>query len=501
MVACVSGLQRNMQSKFVHECSGNNLDDEHMSKLIVWCVQAFKKEYPLLFDRDYSVRGPKVKYEWDELLAFDYYCVYHNKRSCRKKADWLSNKDESCKYILNNKSPGKTTISDFKLKNPLLFLEFFQFTVDLGVRFKLIGEDVVTVDSTNIKAYANKFRTLSIVQLDYLLDLIHNLSFDSTKNSKWNKLRKYFFNNKLPEDLIYLVDEIYDNLNMHGINLLKTALQSRKNRDWIIDLLDKLVDNFDGVSRINLTDMESRRMLMKDHISRYAYTIQTVRDIKTGFILSQEVTQEKNDSRAFKNAIDNTISALGKPPRFMMADNGYWNIKALEYSFINNIVPLIPNNNDSIKRNGTKEDKMFDSSNMMFDCVEEYFRCPFGQKLKKRSIRKMNGTLKFVFKTYKCPECPFHEDCTSKKYREVFLQAHPLFLESKKNFLSEMGQFYYKFRGVYSEGGFGTMKEGHEYPGIKRRGKQKADIDLKIEATVDNLIKIRDHLKATLINI
>lgn len=113
----------------------------------------------------------------------------------------------------------------------------------------------------------------------------------------------------------------------------------------------------------------------------------------------------------------------------------------------------------------------------------------------------MKGTLKFVFKTYKCQECPFHEECTSKKYREVFVQAHPLFLESNKNFLSDASQFYYKFRGIYSEGRFGTMKEGHEYSGPKRRGKQKVDLDLKIEATADNLIKIRDHLNATLITL
>lgn len=500
-MACVSGLQRKVQTRFIVDCPGDNLKDGHMAKLIVWCVQSFKKEYPLLFDREYSVRGPKVKFEWDELLAYDYYCIYHGKRSCRDKAEWLDNEDESCKYILNNKMPGKTTISDFKLKNPLLFLEFFQYTVDLGVRFDLVGGEIVTLDSTNLKAYANNFRTLSIIQLDYLLDLMHDLSFDTGKNSEWNKLRKYFFNDKLPEEIVYLVDEIHDNLNRHGINLLKTALQSREKRDWVFGLLDELVDNFDGVCRVNLTDMESRRMKMKDGTSRYAYTVQTIRDIKTGIVLSQRATQEKNDKNAMETAIDDTIYALGKSPRYILADNCYWSINALEYSYINNIVPLIPDYNESVKSNGTKEDKMFDSSNMQFNPVDEYFRCPFGQKLKKRSTRRIKGTLKDVFKTYNCPECPFHEECTSKKYREVFVLAHPLVLESKKNFISDAGKFYYKFRGIYSEGGFGTMKDGRTYPGIRRIGKQKVDLDLKIEATVDNLIKIRDHLNATLITL
>lgn len=90
-----------------------------------------------------------------------------------------------------------------------------------------------------------------------------------------------------------LVKEIDKNLNQHGINLLKTALQSQENRDWVIGWLDELVDNYDGKKRVNLTDPESRKMKMKDGTSRYAYTLQTVRDVKTGFTVSQRITQEK----------------------------------------------------------------------------------------------------------------------------------------------------------------------------------------------------------------
>lgn len=71
----------------------------------------------------------------------------------------------------------------------------------------------------------------------------------------------------------------------------------------------------------------------------------------------------------------------------------------------------------------------------------------------------------------------------------------------RKNFIAAVELFLYKYRGIFSEGGFGTLKNAREYSDLKRRGKQKADIDLKIEAIVDNLIKIRDHLKATLITI
>ena len=47
-------------------------------------------------------------------------------------------------------------MNDFRIKNPLLFIGFFQHTIDW---------DIVTLDSTKIKAYANKFKILSIVNV------------------------------------------------------------------------------------------------------------------------------------------------------------------------------------------------------------------------------------------------------------------------------------------------------------------------------------------------
>ena len=179
-------------------------------------------------------------------------------------------------------------MNDFKLENPLLFIEFFQHTIDLGIDLGLIGGEVVTLDSTKIKAYANNFKTLSIKQLSYLLDLVQDLSLNKSKKSRWFKLRKFFFLDKLPETLVDLVEEIYKNLNRHAINLLKNALLSNEKCDWVLNLLNDLMDNYDGNNRVNLTDPESRRMKMKDQTSRYAYTVQTVRDIKTGFTVSQE---------------------------------------------------------------------------------------------------------------------------------------------------------------------------------------------------------------------
>jgi len=499
-MASVESVQRKLQTTFKIDYPGEDLANEHMSKIIKWAVLDFKKRYPLLFTREYN-GGRRPKYEWDELLAFDIYCVYSNKRTFRKREEWLTNDDGSCNYILNNKRPSKTTMNDFRLENPLLFIEFFQHTIDLGIDLGLIGGDVVTLDSTKIKAYANNFKTLSVKQLSYLLDFVQDFRLNKSKNSRWFKLRKFFFSDKLPENLVDLVEEIYKNLNRHGINLLKTALSSCEKCDWVLKLLNDLMDNYDGNNRVNLTDPESRRMKMKDQTSRYAYTVQTVRDIKTGFTVSQRVTLEKNDKNALIFALDDVIIALGKSPRFILADNGYLDKASLEYAYMRNVVPIIPNVTQSMARNGTKKNNQYHKSNMKYDLIGDFYRCPYYDKLANIGTRLTSKGLKPFYKAGKCPECPFHEDCTSKKFKEFQEIAHPLFLETKKNFQAAEELFLYQYRGILSEGGFGTLMHGREYSNLRRRGKQKADVDLKIEATVDNLVKIRDHLNATLITL
>ena len=291
------------------------------------------------------------------------------------------------------------------------------------------------------------------------------------------------------------------NLNVHGRNLLKTALISCKKRDWVISWLCELIDNYDGKNRVNLTDSESRRMKMKDGTSCYAYTVQIVRDIKTGFTISQRVTQEKNDKNTLELALDDVIMALGKSPRYIMADNGYLDGRSLEYAYMRNVVPIIPNTTQSMARNGTQKDNPHAKCNMRYDIIGDHYLCAFRDKIRNIGVPENSKSNKTVYKASKCSECPFQEDCAPRGFKTFHEISHPLFLDTKKNFQVANEILLYKYRGIFSEGGFGTLRHARQYPDLRRRGKSKADLDLKIEAIVDNLIKIRDHLKAILITI
>ena len=56
------------------------------------------------------------------------------------------------------------------------------------------------------------------------LDLIYDYSFDKSKRMTWNKIKRFFFMDELPEDIIDLIDEIHHNLNKHGRQLLNSTI-------------------------------------------------------------------------------------------------------------------------------------------------------------------------------------------------------------------------------------------------------------------------------------
>ena len=91
-------------------------------------------------------------------LGFIVWGVLNGITSNRGLANWLKNNDETCNYILNNKKkPSKSTIGRFKNSNMFLIEELFRYTVNLGVKYDLIGLEHIAIDGTILKANANKF--------------------------------------------------------------------------------------------------------------------------------------------------------------------------------------------------------------------------------------------------------------------------------------------------------------------------------------------------------
>ena len=185
---------------------------------------------------------------------------------------------------------------------------------------------------------------------------------------------------------------------------------------------------------------------------------------------------------------------------YILADNGYYGLDQIEYAYSQGIIPIIPDRNDAMKIKGTFSDNPHAKCNMHFDPKKLEYTCPNNQKLKVDGIVEKDGELKLRFRTNECPNCPYKKECAkNSKYRVLYEPFNPFFIARKRAFLSQKGQLIYKLRAIHSEGTFSQIKEIQEFKQSKRRGRQKVEIDLILEAIVFNLRKIRTHLNVTLI--
>ena len=498
----VAPVQRCLQSKLILEKPGDNLDDNHMAKLIVYMINDFEKKKPFLFhERNVGGKiGPKFQNELKELLGLYIFATFRLQRTCRKIESFLSDNNEACKYITNNKLPKKSKINEFKNEYSYLINEFLLFTVEFGVQFNLVDFRIVTVDSTTIEASVDEYRRLKYDQIYYLEDLILKYSKSKGKTSIWKKLRKFFYYNELNDKLVDFVEEIHKKLNKNGRELLIVALKSKKACKEILNFIEILKNNCSKGKMVNLTDPKTKRVLIKKGKVMFGYLIQTVTDAKTGLIIMQNVVEEQTDADQLIPVIDYIQHTYGKTPEYLLADNGYYKIESLEYALYNEITPIVPDRSESMNNNGTKNDNPFAKVNMPFDPINNNFTCPYGQKLTPTNTKMINRILNNEYTTDKCPECPYKKQCAKiHKYRKLYEPISPAFLEVKRTYQSTIGKKLYKLRPIFSEGNFADLKSHQEFHKSRRIGFDKVDTDLKLEAIVINIKKIKKHMKVTLI--
>ena len=321
-----------------------------LNSLFIWLTN-IKKAKPYLFqNRNYEgKRGPKFNYDLKEMLGLYIFATYRLHRSCRNIESFLSDHSEACMYITNNKLPKKSHINDFKNKYEYLIEDFLAFTVEFGEKFDLVDFQVVSIDSTTIEASVDEYRRLKYEKLCYLEDLLKKYGKSKGKQSIWKMLKKFFYNKELNEKIADLVDEIYKNLNKHGRELLIIALKSKRAYKETLEFIELLKSNCSEGKLVNLTDPKTRRVLIKKGKIRLGYLVQTVTDTKTGLIIMQNVVEEQTDAYQLIHAIDYIQQTYGKIPKYMLADNGYYQIEALEYAFYNEITPIVPDRSENMK--------------------------------------------------------------------------------------------------------------------------------------------------------
>ena len=470
------------QTIFTFTELGANLDSNHIIFTVEKLVNDFMERFEYLFHYSQTTGRPK-EYKPSELLGFYIIASIRGVTSCRKMADLLKNNDESLNYILNNKKPSKSTISNFKNENELMISEFFYYLVNIGIELDLIGKEIIGIDGTFIGANASTGNCASRKELKFLHKTLKNIS-----KVQIDELKKYFKDPK-KENITEYITKLLKKLNIPSLKLLKSAIKSKKKIKSTLKFL-KEIKSFhspDTDYKISLNDPEARYMPDKKGVNGYNYNLQVATDDKYNFIVYMGLNNARNDKKELINMIGSSIMSLGSKPKFFVADNGYYEDRALHYCLSHEINLIIPDQTEAQRTNDRISTKVFPKRDFTHDRINDFFMCPLGNILTYQSKRKMNGKIWNVYSTDDCFYCDLKDFCTPKKKREILEIIDPVKQYLKDAYYSDKGQEIYKKRGPITESQFALLKYVRNFPGLKRKGSKKSRIDLLIEGISNNI--------------
>jgi transposase len=482
-----------IQSNFILNVPGENLEKTNIVFTVKKIIHDFLHENKHLIANEYKTLGRDKTYHPDELLGLVVLGIMNNITSCRKLVEWRKDNSETCCYILNNKSPSKSTIYRFYNKHRLLIEELSDYIVQKGMELDLIGFNHVAIDGTILKANASNYRVIRIEELNYLENLIKSFIYEENEETILFKIQKYFLMNKLDENNEILIKGIKKSLKTEAIKLLIESTRSMDSTQSVLIFISHLKDNYCGKNSISVTDPESRWMRDKDGNRGLNYNYQVAVDDKYDFIVAQRLVDDETDHHQFIPMTETVKMNLGRHPDYYTADNGYLTNKAIEYIYKHGIKAIIPDKNESIKSKNLKESKKFSKANFKYNWNNDTYTCPYSTVLEYQNNRKINKELYKVYSSVECKKCQYLSCCTKSSKREIFDLANPLRIKMREDYNSDFGKELYKKRFHTGETYFAILKHSRKFEGIKRKGVKKVGMELTLHSIAHNIKIIHKH--------
>ena len=226
----------------------------------------------------------------------------------------------------------------------------------------------------------------------------------------------------------------------------------------------------------------------------YAYNGQISVDSDNQIIVGEHLTQNANDKKEVKPALEEIKATAKKLPDKMSADNGYMSG--------DNLVALSETKIDAYIATGNKEKKdskpleeskrTIVKQDFTYDEKKDIFTCPNGAILILKKEDK-NGNKKYQATYEDCSNCPLNSRCCkSKKDEPRTISAdsqEPLRIDMNEKMEEETSKEIYKQRKTIVEPVFGQIKNGG-FRGFSVRGYKKASGEFSFICAVHNLKKI-----------
>ena len=391
------------------------IPEDHFARFVVMFVKSFLKFFYLENEIYVAPIKGRPKYSLVKMYCLIYY-AFAEGITDSKKIEYNAKYNKIYAYVCNGIQPSYKTIDNFIDEWGTLIEYFVAYTINFARIAGFTGMEQVAFDGTVMKAANNKFNVVHRSDVKVLLRFYQGKVVSRRELKKLRRPAK----------------KILNRLDM-------------TNRQKI-DFLNKIMERFEetGKNTIPVNDIEAIHITDKKGKKIIGYNIQTAVDSMSKMFCAILLTQKATDHDQFPAIFEKAVDNIGKDPDKSSADAAYNTYETLEYIDKNNIDALIFNTRLAKFRNGHKNKWVFHKDNMIFNYIENYFKCYAGNPLfyqdtKVKFNEKTNKTeVKAEFYNKKaCAACIFkRECCKGKKYRKVIVSGGELALKMEEKMLN-----------------------------------------------------------------
>ena len=415
------------------------------------------------------------------ILIYSYSHGVFSSRQIEKRC----NEDLSFMYIAGMNCPNFRVLSDFRKDNVEFFHECFKQSVLLAMELGLASLGHVSIDGSKFKASTSKHKAMSHKRLEEKeKELMREIDLLIQKANKCDESEDKEYKEKtgyeLPEDLKFKEERLAK---------IQTAKEALEKREEELNPGKEI----EGKKQISFADTDARIMGKKGNFD-YQYNGQISVDKDNQIIVGQHLSQNANDKKEIKPAVENIEKTTGTLPSKLSADNGYMsgdNLEALESADVDAYVAT----NKGEKKNKIapgQSNRQLIKADFIYNEQEDCFTCPDGQTLILKSTSK-DGKKTYQGSSDICIRCEYkNRCCKSAKGQARTINTddkEPLRNQMNEKMEAETSKEIYKKRKVIVEPVFGQIKNSG-FRGFNVRGHEKTSGEFSLVCTAHNIKKV-----------
>lgn len=323
---------------------------------------------------------------------------------------------------------------------------------------------------TNADIFEKIFHQILLIAQEHNLIGLYDVYMDSTH------IRANANKNKFRNELQIVKDSFFEEKRLNDVNEERKKINKKA-------FSKKKKIKYKNV-KVSTTDPESAFMTRDGKPQGFFYLDHRVVDGRYNLILDTIITPGNvNDSQYCIPALNNINRRLGLTPKIIGLDSGYFTGVLLNSLYERNIIVSVPYKRPFHSQNEFKK------RDFIYVKEENVYKCPNNQILKFTTIDR-DGYKIYTSDKKICATCPLRESCTkSKSMQKIITRSiYQEDVDTANAFrLTEMGKKYKKKRSQTIERSFADSKRQHGYEYTRYIGQKKVQAMALLTAITMNL--------------